>query len=79
MSLDPAHERNRSGCYADFTCTLTVNVIKIYDTGKDAKSVADDLKAALRKIEDCHQGSVAGYKISYRDNEVAEFGVEWNE
>jgi hypothetical protein len=33
--------------------------IKIQDTGKGAKSVAEDLEAVLRKIESWHQGSIA--------------------
>jgi hypothetical protein len=34
--------------------------IKIRDTGKGRKSVGDDLEAVLRKIEELHQGSIAG-------------------
>jgi hypothetical protein len=46
---------------------MTVKTIKIQDTGKGPKLVADDLQAVLRKIEECHQGSIAGYSISYQD------------
>ena len=56
-----------------------MKAVKIQDTGKGTKSVADDLEAVLRKIEGWHQGSITGFKISYRDTEGAEFGVEWNE
>jgi hypothetical protein len=57
---------------------MTVNTIKIQDTGKAAKSVAEELEAVLRKIECWHQGSIAGYKISYWNTEGREFGVEWS-
>ena len=46
--------------------------------GKGAKSVADDLEAVLRKIEDWHQGSIAGYRISFQDTEGHEHDVEWD-
>jgi hypothetical protein len=52
MPDDPAHQPNRSTCQADFTYTMTVKAIKIEDTGKGVKSVAEDLEAVLRKIED---------------------------
>jgi hypothetical protein len=45
---------------ADFTYTMTIKTIKIQDTGKGVKSVAEDLEAVLRKIEGWHQGSIAG-------------------
>jgi hypothetical protein len=53
---DPAHRLNPSGCKADFTYTMVLDVVKIQDTGKGEKSVADDLEAVLKKIEDWHQG-----------------------
>ena len=56
---DPASFANPVATQADFTCSMTLNVIKIQDTGKGAKSVAEDLEAVLRKIEYWHQGSVA--------------------
>jgi hypothetical protein len=67
MPDDLAHQVNRSACQADFTYTMTVKTIKIHDTGKGRKSVADDLQAVLRKIEEWHQGSIASFLISYRD------------
>jgi hypothetical protein len=39
---------------ADFTYTMSVKTIKIQDTGKSTKSVAEDLRAVLRKIEEWH-------------------------
>jgi hypothetical protein len=39
-------------CQVDFTYSMTVKAIKIEDTGKGVKSVAEDLEAVLRKIED---------------------------
>jgi hypothetical protein len=67
MPHDPAHQLNRSECQADFTYTITVKTIKIQDTGKGLKSVADDLQAVLRKIEEWHRASIASFFISYRD------------
>jgi hypothetical protein len=59
----------RLKCQADFTYTMTVKTIKIHDTGKGLKSVKDDLEAVLKKIEGWHQGSIAGFLISYRDRD----------
>lgn len=59
------HQLNRSACQADFTYTMVLDIVKIQDTSKGEKSVADDLEAVLRKIEDWHQRSIAGYRISF--------------
>jgi hypothetical protein len=40
--------------------------------------VGDDLEAVLRKIEGWHQGSIAGFLISYRDTQGAWHQVFWN-
>src|SRR6516165_6794379 len=50
---------------------------------KGAKSVTNDIENALRKIGVWHQGSIAGYRIMYRDTEgywdgVGWSGVEWS-
>ena len=42
MPDDPAHQLNPLKCKADFTYRMTVKTIKIEDTGKGRKSVADD-------------------------------------
>jgi hypothetical protein len=42
------------------------------------KSVADELEAVLKKIEDWHQGSIAGYRISYQRTDGTEYVVEWD-
>jgi hypothetical protein len=55
-----------------------VKTIKIQDTGKGTKSLADDLEAVLRKIEGWHQDSIAGFKISYRDTAGLEHEVLWD-
>jgi hypothetical protein len=44
MPLDPARQHNRSDSKADFTYTMVLDVVKIQDTGKGAKPVADDLE-----------------------------------
>jgi hypothetical protein len=74
MPPDPAHQLNRLACQADFTYTMTVKEIKIFDTGKGAKSVAEGLEAVLRKIENW-QGSIAGYKLSCTDTSGLEHGI----
>jgi hypothetical protein len=72
------HQLNLSGCQADFTYEITVKTIKIQDTGKGAKSVAEDLEAVLRKIEGWHQGSIAGFVISYRDRDALRHQISWD-
>jgi hypothetical protein len=52
---------------ADFTYSITPDTISIVDTGNGKASVKDDIEAVLRKIEYWHQGSVAAFKIRYRD------------
>ena len=54
----PARQLNRSACQADFTDTMVLGVVRIQDTGKGKKSVAEDLEAVLIKIEDRHRGSI---------------------
>jgi len=63
---------------ADFTDEITVKTIKIRDTGKGTKAIADDLEAVLRKIEGWHQGSIAGFHISYLDRAGSWHQVFWN-
>jgi hypothetical protein len=58
---------------ADFTYKITPNTITITDTTLGTLSVTKDINAVLRKIEHWRQGSIAGFKIMYRD----EHGV-WN-
>jgi len=55
-----------------------MTVIRTQDTGKGAKWVPTTLEAVLRKIELWHQGSIASYKISYRDTAGRDFGMEWD-
>jgi hypothetical protein len=78
MPLDPVHKYNPSPCQADFTYTMAPVAIEIQDSGKGKKTVADDLEAALRKIEYWHQGSIARYRISYRRSQGTEHLIEWD-
>jgi len=48
------------------------------DTGKSAESVTDNLEAVPRKIENGHQGSIAGYRISQQDTQGTEHVVQWD-
>lgn len=77
MSVDPTGQLNRLECKAEFTYTMVLNLVKIRDTGKGAKSVPDDLEGVLRKIEAWHQGSIAGYRVMYRDSAGYWDGVKW--
>jgi hypothetical protein len=57
----------------------TKNIPTIPDAGpKGEKSVADDLEAVLRKIEDWHHGSIAGYRISFSHAQGVWHQIEWN-
>jgi hypothetical protein len=40
--------------------------------------VTNDIEAVLRKIEYWHQGSIAAFKIMYRDENGFWDGVRWN-
>jgi hypothetical protein len=78
MPPDLANQFNPLACQADFTYSMTPRTVKIQDTGKGKKSVADDLEAVLRKIEYWHQASIARYRISYRSTQGTEHLIEWN-
>ena len=62
MPIDPVSQLNLSKYQADFTYPMDVKAIKIQDTGKGAKSMAEDLQAVLREIEGWHQGSITGFR-----------------
>jgi predicted ATP-binding protein involved in virulence len=61
--------------HTDFTYSITPTTISITDTGKGKTSVTNDIEAVLRKIEYWHQGSIAGFKIMYRDENGVWDGV----
>jgi hypothetical protein len=63
---------------ADFTYLITPSTISITDTGKGRASVTNDIEAVLRKIEYWHQGSIAGFKIMYRDEHGVWDGIRWD-
>jgi len=71
-------KRPDSKALADFTYSITPDAISIVDTGKGSHSVTNDIEAVLRKIEYWHQGSIAEFKIMYRDEIGAWDGVRWN-
>src|SRR5262245_26329895 len=60
---------------ADFTYKITPTLISIVDTGSGKCSVAEDIEAVLRKIEYWHQGSIAKFKIMYRNGNGFWHGV----
>jgi hypothetical protein len=57
---------------------MRVNRIKIIDLNGGKASVTNDIENVLRKIEAWHQGSIAGYRIMYRDGEGYWDGVDWD-
>ena len=63
---------------ADFTHKITPNTISITDTTLGKLSVTNDIDAVLRKIEHWHQGSIAAFKIMYRDEHGVWNGIRWN-
>jgi hypothetical protein len=77
----------QAGCQADFTYSMSPDVIAITDldlgntiTDLDLgnKSVTNDIENVLRKIEYWHQGPIKGYRIMYRDSEGIWDGVQWD-
>lgn len=56
MPADQPNQLNRVQTAADFTYTMNLNVVKIKDTGKGAKTVANDLEAVLKKICEKYKG-----------------------
>jgi hypothetical protein len=61
-----------------FTYKITANTISISDTKRGRRSVTEDIEAVLRKIEYWHQGSIAAFKIMYRDEHGVWDGVRWD-
>lgn len=78
MADDTAHILNRLECRSGFTYRMGPKTIKIEDTGKGTKPVADDLEAVLRKIEAWHQGSICGLLISYRHTNGLWHEISWD-
>lgn len=63
---------------ADFTYKITPNTISITDSRIGKRSVTEDIEAVLRKIEYWHQGSIASFKIMYRDEHGVWDGIRWD-
>ena len=63
---------------ADFTYKITPHTISIIDTTLGKLSVTKDIDAVLRKIEHWHQGSIAAFKIMYRDEHGVWNGIRWD-
>ena len=58
----------QAGFQADFTYSMSTNVITITDLDLGNRSVTNDIENVLRKIEYWHQGSIATFRIMYRDS-----------
>jgi|SRR6516164_4832162 len=63
---------------AEFTYSITPDTISITDTTNGTASVTTDIEAVLRKIEYWHQGSIAAFKILYRDKQGVRDGIRWD-
>jgi hypothetical protein len=57
--------RSQVGGQADFTYSMNPDVITIVDLDRGGRSVTNDIRNVLRKIEYYHQGSIKGLKIVY--------------
>jgi hypothetical protein len=57
---------------------ITPNTIAITASTLGKLSVTKDIDAVLRKIEHWHQGSIAAFKIMYRDEHGVWNGIRWN-
>jgi len=65
-------------CQADFTYTMSPDVIGIVDLDSGGRSVTNDIERVLRQIEYWHEGSIKDYRIMYRDSEGVWDGVHWD-
>ena len=65
-------------CQADFTYSMSPDVIAITDLDLGNKSVTNDIENVLRKIEYWHQASIAAFRIMYRDSLGIWDGVQWD-
>jgi hypothetical protein len=75
--------KNEPGCgltalHADFTYSISPDTIAIIDTTLGKRSVTNDIENVLRKIQYWHQGSIAVFKIMYRDEQGIWDGVNWD-
>ena len=70
--------RRQAGTEADFTYSISDNVISIVDLNLGNRSVTNDVENVLRKIEHFHQAPIFGYKLMYRDYEGTWDGIQWD-
>jgi hypothetical protein len=70
--------KRQAETHADFTYSLSGNVISIVDLNLGNRSLTNDIESVLRKIEHYHQGSIVGFKIMYRDSEGVWDGIKWD-
>src|SRR5260370_40619371 len=70
--------RRQAETHADFTYSISGNVISIVDLNLNNRFVTNDIERVLRQIEHYHQGSIGGFKIMYRDSQSIRDGVEWD-
>ena len=70
--------RRQAETHADFTYSISGNVISIVDLDLGNRSVTNDIESVLRKIEHYHQDSIGGFRIMYRDSEGFWDSIRWD-
>jgi hypothetical protein len=63
---------------ADFSYTVSEDVLKIVDLDLGDNSVTNDTERVLRKIERWQPGLIARCRIMYRDSRGIWDGMEWD-
>jgi hypothetical protein len=79
MRYTPSSEPKLGKTQADFTYSIRGEVISIIDLDLGNRSVTNDIENVLRKIEYWHQGSIAAFRIMYRDSGGVWDGVNWDD
>jgi hypothetical protein len=68
----------QAGSQADFTYSMSLDVIAVVDLDPGNRSVTNNIENVLRKIEYYHQGPITAFKIMYRDSEGVWDGIHWD-
>jgi hypothetical protein len=68
---------NGSGS-ADFNYSISGKVISITDLKLGEQSFTEEIEKILRKIEHYHHGSIASFRILYRDSDGMGGEIRWD-
>jgi hypothetical protein len=69
---------SNDGGSADFNYSMRGKVITISDLKPGKGSFTEEIEKALRKVEYWHQGSIASFRILYRDAGGMGGEVQWD-